>query len=148
MAKTKNLENLDLDVKLDYKSNKNVEQVFKERETDKVGLLNESIEDLQEMIINRENLHKEMMNNLDEIDAFINNSMPDQGAASSEAMKIRQDLIKELLKKKVEIEESKIEEKLNFWRDVALLKKELREHMKEFRDMESKTSMIDNILEI
>jgi hypothetical protein len=29
-----------------------------------------------------------------------------------------------------------------------MLKKELRDHMKEFRDMESKTSMLDNILEM
>jgi hypothetical protein len=143
----KKSEDLETESKVDYKS-KDVESLFKNRQGEKVDLVQESVKDIQDMIINREKLHNEMMINLTEIDSFINNSMPDQGAASAEAIKIRQDLIKELLKKKIDIEELKVEEKLNFWRDLALLKKELREHMKEVRDMESKSTMLDNIMGI
>ena len=49
---------------------------------------------------------------------------------------------------KIPLDELKVNEKQNYWRDVAALKKELREHMKEFRDMESKTSMLDSMLEM
>jgi len=146
LKKTKTLD--EIDSKIDYKSkDKDVESFFKERQDDQVGLLQESISDIKEMIVDRGTLHKEMMKNFSEVETFINNNMPELSGASTEAIKVRQDLYRELLKKKIEIQELRIEEKLNFWRDKALLKKELREHMKEFRDMESKTSMIDNILE-
>jgi len=130
------------DVKLNYKD-KNVETLFKERQDDRVELLKESIEDLNSMLSSREQLHTEMFQNLDKIDLFINNSMPKTASGES-----TQDLVKELIKKKIELEEIKLQEALDFWRDQALLKKELREHMKEFRDLQSKTSMLDNILEI
>ena len=147
MKKEINLEDLGLEAKHDYKSKDlDVEKIFKDREDERVKLLEESVIDIKEMIVGREELHKDIMFNFTKMEAFINNSMPDPGAASSEAIKIRQDLIKDLLKKKIELDELRAEEKLNFWRDVALLKKELREHLKEFRDMESKTSMIDTLL--
>ena len=148
MKKDKILEDLGLEADIDYKSkDKDVEKFFKERDDDRVKLIEESITDIKEMMVNREVVHKEMLTNLTEVETFINNNMPDLGGASTEAIKVRQELYRELLKKKIDIQELKIEEKLNFWRDQALLKKELREHMKEFRDMQSKTSMIDQILE-
>jgi|TARA_B100002003_G_C14050885_1_gene506104 hypothetical protein len=149
MKKTESFEGLDLAMKSDYKTKeKDVEKLFKEREIDKVELLKEGVEDIQQMIADRTILHKEILENLTKIDTFINNSMPDAGGASTEAIKVRQDLIRELLKKKIELDELKVNEKQNYWRDVAALKKELREHMKEFRDMESKTSMLDSMLEM
>lgn len=137
----------DLSTKIEYKS-KDVEALFKERQGEQIGLLKESISDIQKMISGRKDLHEEMLNSLDELNIFIDNSMPKGASATSEAIQARQDLTKELLKKKIEIEELKVEEKLNFWRDIAALKKELREHMKEFRDTESKTSMMDSLLDM
>jgi hypothetical protein len=149
MKKTDSLDELDLKMESTYKTKEmDVEKLFKDREIDKVALLKEGVEDIQQMISNRADLHKEILDNLTRIDTFINNSMPEAGGASTEAIKIRQDLIKELLKKKIELDELKINEKQNYWRDVAALKKELREHMKEFRDMESKSSMLDSMLEM
>jgi hypothetical protein len=101
------------------------------------------------MIVDRGALHKDIIKSLENIDMFINNTMPKTNEIMFGTMNdSRQKLIQELLKKKIELDELKASEKLNFWRDVALLKKELREHMKEYRDMQSKTSMIDNLLEI
>ena len=149
MARDSIIDELGLDFKPDYSSkNQDVEKLFKAREDERVDLLKESIVDIKRMISEREFLHKEMMENLDKLNMFIDNSMPKGSFSSDEAIKARHDLVKELLKKKIEIEEIKVEEKLNFWRDVAELKKELREHMKEYRDMESKTSMMDNLLEM
>ena len=132
--------------KLDYKSkDKDLEGLFKNRQDERVGLIEESISDIKDMITERGKLNSEILQSLDKIDIFINNAMPKPELGN---VIHAHELIKELLKKKVEIEELKVKEKLDFWKDIALLKKELREHMKEFRDMQSKTSMIDNILEI
>jgi hypothetical protein len=143
-------ENLGIAAKLDYKTkDTNVEKVFKDRQDDRVELIEESISDIKQMIAERGLLHKEIIKSLDSVDMFINNTMPKTNEITFGTMNdSRQKLIQELLKKKIEIDELKTQEKLNFWRDVALLKKELREHMKEYRDMKSKTSMIDNLLEM
>ena len=133
---------------VDYKSNKDVERLFKDRQDERVGLIKESIADINNMIVEREELHNQLLDSLGDIELFIDNKMPKLEAFSSNTPSVKSDIIKELLKKKIELQELKIEENLNFWRDKALLKKELREHMKEFRDLESKTSMLDNILEI
>lgn len=150
MKKTNIEENLGIAAKMDYKPrDDNVERLFKNRQDERVELIEESISDIKKMISEREELHKALLYNLKEMDIFINNSMPKVDSATSrDSVALEKDLIKELLKKKIELEELKIQEKLNVWRDVALLKKELREHMKEFRDTQSKTSMIDNILEM
>jgi hypothetical protein len=143
-------ESLGLSPKADYKTQgKDVEKVFKDRQDDRVELLEESISDIKQMIVDRGALHKDIIKSLENIDMFINNTMPKTNEIMFGTMNdSRQKLIQELLKKKIELDELKASEKLNFWRDVALLKKELREHMKEYRDMQSKTSMIDNLLEI
>jgi len=149
MAKDKIENVVGNDSKIDYKLNdKNVEELFKNRQQDMVGLIEESIQDIQQMIISRGELHDQMLKNLDKIETFINNAMPAQGGASVEEIKANQDLMRELLKKKIELAELKSDEELNFWRDQALLKKELREHMKEFRDIKSKTSMLDNLIDM
>lgn len=150
MKKNNIEEELGIAPKVDYKSkDKDVEKLFKERQDDQVDLLEESVSDIKQMIKEREELHIEIIKSLESIDMFINNTMPKPNEAVFGAINdSRQDIIKEMLKKKVEILELKAQERLNFWRDVALLKKELREHMKEYRDMKSKTSMIDNLLEI
>ena len=124
------------------KNTPNVEKFLKSRDDDRIELIRESIDEINKLISNRADLHKEILDNLGSINLFINNSMPSGDDES------KKDLLRELIKKKIEIEEIKIEEKLNVWRDQALLKKELREHMKEVRDMESKSSMLDNILDM
>ena len=46
----------------------------------------------------------------------------------------------------MELEEVRIQEEINNWRDIALLKKELRERVKEFKEKERRIEMIDKIL--
>jgi len=142
-------EELGLKPKIDYKSGEDVEKVFKARQKDVIGLIEEGIDDINQMINNRETLHKDLLKSLDKIETFINNNMPNTTTGTTDdEVRAKQELIKELLKKKIELAELKVHEELELWKDRALLKKELREHMKEFRDTESKTSMIDNMLEM
>ena len=133
----------------DYKAKeKDVETIFKDMQDSKVSLIKESIVDIQKMIKERGVLHKDMFSDIDKVEMFIDNSMPKTGQSNPELLAIKQELIKELLKKKIEIHELRIQEKLNFWRDVAQLKETLRDYIKEYGDMESKVSMLDNILEL
>ena len=132
----------------DYEPNTDVEKLFKNRQDDRVGLIKEGITDIHNMISERGKLHKQLLDSLVEIELFVDNKMPKFESISTNTLPQKSDIIKELLKKKIEIQELRLQENLNVWRDIALLKKELRDHMKEFRDMESKTSMLDNILEM
>ncbi len=132
----------------DYQPNTDVEKLFKDRQDERVGLIKESILDIQNMITERGKLHSQLLDSLANIELFVDNKMPKIESISTNTLPQKSDIIKELLKKKIDLQELKIEENLNVWRDIAMLKRELREHMKEFRDMQSKTSMLDNILEI
>lgn len=110
---------------------------------DKVESIEEAIRDIQDFMAKRESLHTELMGNIEEIQTFINNN----------AMKINQtrmldsELFKELTKKRIEIEEIRLAEKVNRWRDIASLKRELREHLRELRDRQGKMSLLDRIME-
>lgn len=52
----------------------------------------------------------------------------------------------DLMNKAIEVEKLKLQEELNAWRDNALLKKELREHLKEMRELELKSEEIEGFL--
>src|SRR3989338_5478484 len=110
---------------------------------DKVESIQEAISDIRDFMEKRELLHQELMANVEEMQTFINNN----------AMKINanrmleSELFKELTKKRIEIEEIRLAEKVNRWRDIAGLKREMREHMRELRDRQGKMSLIDRIME-
>ena len=53
----------------------------------------------------------------------------------------------ELRKKQIDISEIQLNEKVGCWRDIALLKKELREQERELNQKESRTEMLKEILE-
>ncbi len=52
----------------------------------------------------------------------------------------------ELRKKQIEISELQLNEKIGCWRDISLLKKELRENNKELNEKESRIKMFGEIL--
>jgi hypothetical protein len=52
----------------------------------------------------------------------------------------------ELRKKQIEISELQLNEKIGCWRDISLLKKELRENTKELNEKENRTEMFEKIL--
>ncbi|MEM4267128.1 MAG: hypothetical protein QW404_03690 [Candidatus Nanoarchaeia archaeon] len=124
--------------------------LFRNLSEDKLSSVRELITDIESMMVGRKELNKELLASLDKItidvDNAINqiqNSITISTSNSGEAIKALGDL----RKKKIEIDELKLQEKLNFWRDIAMLKKELREHVKELREKESKSTLIDTLLE-
>ena len=123
-------------------------ELFKNLSEDKLSSVKELITDIELMIAGRQELNKEILNHLEKVNLELDNTITQfQNAASAANSGELVKVLGELRKKKIELEEIKLQEKLNFWRDVATLKKEMREHVKELREKESKSSLIDTLLE-
>jgi len=117
-----------------------VESILKGLTDSKSDSLKQVIVDIQELIILREQLHEEMFNDVEKIKTFINNT------AISINQETHPELAFELKKNQIDIDKVKIEEKLNKWRDIAALKKELRERVKEITEKEQRENMLNDIL--
>lgn len=134
----------------DITSGLDATELFKNLSEDKLSSVRELITDIESMMLSRKDLNKEMLASLDKMSIDVDNAVTQIQSSitlntsnSGEAIKALGDL----RKKKIEIDELKLQEKLNFWRDVAMLKKELREYIKELREKESKSTLIDTLLE-
>ncbi len=101
--------------------------------------LKEAINEIVEQINLREALHKEMMTDIEKMKSAINNMTPEITAEDAKA-------VIELQKKLIEAEEMKVQEKLNCFRDIALLKKELREWISEFREKETRADLLNELI--
>lgn len=122
-------------------SDVDVESILSELKGEKIGSLKEAIDDINDLIQKREALTKEIFKDIDKINMGINNFLMSLPTDQNIAERIN------LKQKQIEIEELKINEKVNSWRDVAALKKELRERVQEFKEKEASGDMIDKLLE-
>ncbi|MFH1506432.1 MAG: hypothetical protein ABIE94_05600 [archaeon] len=118
-----------------------VESILKNLQDPKSGSLKQVIADIQELINLREDLHEEMFNDIEKIKTFLANASVGIDNESHPELAV------ELKKFRIDIDRSKIEEKLNKWRDIAALKKELRERVKEITEREQREAMISEILQ-
>lgn len=114
--------------------------LFKALQDEKIVSIKELIEDIQALMVQREVLHKEILRDVDQVKMDINNFIN----SLADSTNTREQLL--MRQKQVEIDEVKIQEKVNKWRDIADLKKELRERVREFRDKENRASIFDDIL--
>lgn len=115
--------------------------ILKMLQQEKIGILKPAIDDIIDLIKMRQELTEEIFRDTDKIKMDVNNFIHEFGDQTNTAQQLQ------MRQKQVEIEEVKIQEKINSWRDIAALKKELRERLKEFKDKESKAGMLDNLLE-
>jgi len=120
------------------------------REIDSVGKakldsLEKNIEELENMIKERNTLSKNFIKEGEgmksNIKTFLIENSP-EGEGDSEFARERS----ELRKKQIEISELQLNEKVNCWRDIALLKKEFRENIKELNEKKSRSDMLGKIL--
>lgn len=144
MAKKK-IEDITEDYKIEDKDSGL--DMFKTMQEDKEQSIKEMIKDITTQISSREDLHKEMMNDFKSVKLDIDNFLgqipkPADERATAEMIKA----MGELRNEQIKVAELQVAEKLNFWRDVATLKKELREHEAELREREKKTDILDSIL--
>jgi hypothetical protein len=123
------------------KADENFDDILKSMQNEQVTSLNNSINDIRLLISERETLNYSLFKDIEKIKMDINNFILEAGPDVQPKDKL------EMRKKLIEIEELKLQEKLNTWRDVAMLKKELREKMKEQEEKVNRLSVLDQILE-
>ncbi|MBD3361175.1 hypothetical protein GF358_00075 [Candidatus Woesearchaeota archaeon] len=138
MAKKLSLEGIKLS---DIKEKKtDVSKLLSTLQKEKAEFTKEAIKDIEQQIATREQIHKEVLEELEKIKIELNNLMlSTSDMEEQEKQRIRQ--------KQTDIEQLKVKEIIDKWKDIALLKKELRERMQEFKEKESKTEMMAKLLE-
>lgn len=141
---------------VDYQTNKDIasfeaSEIFQNISKEKLEPIKEVIEEIEFLILNRTEVHKEMNNHIDKMQLQIDNmllGLP-QIKTTDNNPTLGGELVKamaEFRKKKMELEELRLKERLDYWRDVALLKRELREYAREFKEKESKSDLLDSLL--
>ena len=118
-----------------------VEYIFKDLQDKKLGSIKELIEDIQSLIQERKKLRDEIFNDLENISIKINNFLAEKQD------ELKPEELVEIKRKIVEIEEAKAQEKLNAWRDISNLKKELREHIREFREKKDGINALESMID-
>jgi len=118
-----------------------VEYIFKDLQDKKLGSIQEMMDDITALIDERKKLRDEIFHDLDDLVLKINNFLTEQKDH------LKPEEVVDLKQKIVTIEESKTQEKLNAWRDVSALKKELREHLKEFKDKKEGFKVLENMVD-
>ena len=119
---------------------KDVSEVLDTLQKDKVALTKEAVLDIQEQIQLRDQLHEQILREADGIKTQLSNLiLSTSDMEEQEKARLRQ--------KQIELDQFKVKEKIDKWKDIAILKKELRDRLREFKETESRTQMMSDILE-
>lgn len=113
---------------------------------ERVESLKDTIIEINEMIKERKILSEDFIKEGERMKTEIKNFLLESAPAGEDDSEFARERA-ELRKKQIEISELQLNEKVNCWRDVSLLKKELREREKELNEKESRSEMLDKILE-
>jgi hypothetical protein len=112
----------------------------------KVDSLKDIVGEIEVMIKERQALSEAFIKEGEKMRRDINNFLLEgapKGEDDSEFARERA----ELRKKQIEISEIQLDEKVGCWRDIALLKKELRDREKELFEKENRSDELKKILE-
>lgn len=120
------------------------EDMLGKMQQEKTDSLKQTIKDIEEQILKREELSRTMLTDLDKIKFEVGNIIT-RVATELQGVESKKEQIM-LKQKQVELEEAKVQEKLNCWRDIAELKKELREKEQELKEKETRLEMIDDLI--
>lgn len=114
---------------------------------EKIQSLRNSIGEIQKLIEEREELSQNFLDEGDEIKLEISNFLLENEKFSKNVNE--KDFLTEknsLRNKKIEISEFQLKEKIDCWKDIALLKKELRTNERELTEKESRLNELNEIL--
>lgn len=121
------------------KKEKSISEILNTSQQNKVNLTKEAVSDIHEQILLREQIHLQALDEMDKIKLQLSNMLLGSDIDEQEKSRIRQ--------KQVDLEQFKVQEKIDKWKDIAILKKELRDRLKEFKETESKTQLMADLLE-
>jgi len=114
---------------------------------ERVDSLKKAISEIKHLIEERRKLSLEFIREGEDIKSEISNLIL-ENESTLRALGQNEALIEKnaLRNKKVEISELQLNEKINCWKDIALLKKELRIYEKELSEKESRIKELNDIL--
>ena len=118
-----------------------ISQIGKE----KVEALKRSIEEIEDMIEEREELSNHIYNEGEKIKSEINSYLKENEKIQIGGADITKEK-NDLRHKKVEISEMQLNEKINCWKDIAVLKRELRQYERELTEKEDRLEMLNKIM--
>lgn len=135
-------------------NNQNDNDVFRQLQGDEIKSLKDEIKEIEQQIDERQTLSNEIRKNCETIKTNIENVINEMraiipmsqstGLSSGDTSALGA-LIR-LRQEQATIDQFSVKEKMDAWKDIAELKKELRECVREFRERESRVDMLDKIL--
>ena len=102
--------------------------------------LKESIQDIENLIVSRQELHTKLIADIEKVEMDISNFL------LNKPMETPREELMLFKEKKIELAESKRQEKLACWQDVAKLKEEQRALNRELIDKQSRSNMLSSII--
>lgn len=114
---------------------------------ERISSLKKAIQEIKQLVDERKRLSLEFIKDAEDIKLEINNLILGN-ESTVRALGQNEALIEKnaLRNKKVEISELQLNEKINCWKDIALLKKELRVYEKELSEKEGRINELNGIL--
>jgi len=112
----------------------------------KLESLKDQIKEIETMVNERNILSRRFIKEGEKMKTNINNFLLENAPKGEDDSEFTRERA-ELRKKQIDISELQLNEKVGCWRDIALLKKEMRESMKELNEKESRAEMLGRILE-
>jgi hypothetical protein len=114
---------------------------------EKLDSIKKTIAEINELIDSREELSKKIFDEAEKEKRSIDNILLEVEAKNSvsEIDDVREKIA--FRQKRVELSELQLNEKISCWKDVALLKKELRENQRELNEKQGRLEMFGKILE-
>lgn len=114
---------------------------------ERISSLKKAIQEIKQLVDERKRLSLEFIKDAEDIKLEINNLILGN-ESTIRALGQNEALIEKnaLRNKKVEISELQLNEKINCWKDIALLKKELRVYEKELSEKEGRINELNGIL--
>jgi len=125
--------------------NSTEESGFEELGKEKIQALKEAISDIESLIEERQKLSIEILTEGEALKSGINNFLLENDnpeLTDHDALMEKNNL----RAKKIAIEELQLNEKIDCWKDVALLKKELRIYEKELKEKQSRVDALSKLL--
>jgi hypothetical protein len=127
-------------------NNWNTSEKFESVGKIKVDSLKETVGEINDLIGERQILSQEFIKEGEKMKREINNFLLENAPKGEDDSEFARERA-ELRKKQIEISEIQLNEKVGCWRDIALLKRELRDRSKELSEKENRAGMLSRILE-
>jgi hypothetical protein len=124
------------------KGREEIDMLFNQMNNVQLDSIKEAIAEINEMIIEREKLRTEVSFDLEKVALKFTNFLAEKRDTLSPEQ------LTEIQRKIIDLEEDKAREKINSWRDVAMLRKELREFKFTLKEKKDGMDMLQSTMNI